>query len=448
MANNYKIVYGKQKLTLFYYSNGSIFKITYNGTTPSLPTAVAENVRGDFSICNEFTKNPYLICSDSQGSVYFCRQREGLWDRRCVAEKTSAAQNPQNFRLLKFDNELFIFYSIPQPNSRYHQLFLLRHINGQWEAPVSIDSFLPFSKKGFFVTPCTKSNICLTYRANNYSIQTKSLNLTSMEEISAPLFPSGVQCKDISFLPSDNRLHAVAIISNAFFDQLVYKSKGRSAYNSPLTLLEHQALDSCNIVQKGAALWVFAQSGNRIFYTVSEDYGQTFAPPAIYMESFPDDAVKADFYLDKVSGLYALEGYIQYSTNTILLLPDLDNSFYAMTKPSVKELSAAQDKTDTLKNKLSMAEKEIASKQMQLQQLTNDLTQRSDELIEINARWRIKVNALTAENEKLKKKLDTYVEECIKLRNTLAIEHLKEKESKKELVPETEPLEQEEGSTD
>ena len=179
-----------------------------------------------------------------------------------------------------------------------------------------------------------------------------------------------------------------------FRTQVVYQYKHTSAISTPRILWEDANCDNClAYLEKGKVILMWTVNGQPM-RCVSENGGATFGPAERYMDKFPGYCLKGELLGAEDNSLNATECYGNARHG---FLP-------AVFTPSPLPRPKTEQKQPTLQVDYSKAYTALQdAHKKELEELSALLSQRSDEVAAVNARWRAQVEKLEAELAALRK---------------------------------------------
>lgn len=379
---------------LFYSEHGDIFCRNYSEKGWTLPQKIVEQASPVFSLC-QYNEMAYLLYSDTEGQLYLASSKDfSHWEQRPLSEELYTASNTKFF-LLPIENTLHLIYHLPTESTGIDSLVYTSFREGHWEKPYQIDRFMPMQKTPFLARRLSKEHIILYYRTGRNVLSAREMLLEpyTMGSVT-PLVQTPVPFSDISIVNDSEKIHILYIVRGMFRTQVVYQYKHTAAISTPRILWEDNNCDNCIVYQeKGKIILMWTVNGQPL-RCVSENGGTSFGPAERYTGKFPSRTMKAE-----------LLGAENLDFNSTECYGDMQNGFlpsvYPLSAPSTPQKQHKQSTPHPTPSSPSRALQE--SHKQQLEELTALLTQRSDEIAAVNARWKAQIEKLETELAVLRK---------------------------------------------
>lgn len=419
------------QLLFFFYSNGNILLKKGTAQAFSSPEMIIEDVSPNFSVCLSSEDIPYILCSSNTGSIYFCRENHGKWDKKMLMESSIFHQASIKFYLFLERNQIHFIYSMPSEDGKQNYIMSLVCEDGKWGNPHKIDSFLPLRQSNFLIHEIEENHIVLYYKTKENGISSREMLLSPITLGTLnPIIQAGYPMLDFSFLTTRDKIHFISIIKGTFSSQLIYRNKYQAQFSSPIVLCEGQRMEHCLIFSLKNRIWIFWMNNGQMFYVTSDNEGRQFSTPAKYQGNISKKLVKAEYRSKINSELLCNEVFVDSETqNEILILPEIYLEFYGKyNKKQYTEKKTAkedQENIEKLKNKLFQTEAALKEANNQIMQLTKDLSLRSNEISSVNVQWRGQWNTMKEELKKTEEKWKESQKKCEALEKAL---HQKEQE--------------------
>ncbi len=386
----------KNAFFLFYHERGSILCRRYaEGWT--MPQPVAERAVPVFSLC-QYEDAVYLLYSNAEGQLFMASSADmNQWEHRTMSEELQTNGNTKFF-LLPTDHAFHMIYHQPTESTGVDALVYTAFRQGKWETPYQIDRFMPLQKTPFLARRLSREHIILYYRTGRNVLSAREMLLEpyTMGSVT-PLIQTPAPCSDLSIVNDSEKIHMLYIVRGMFRTQVVYQYKHTSAISTPRVLWEDNNCDNCLVsLQNGKIILMWTVNGQPL-RCISENGGASFGAVEKFTERFPAKCMKAE-----------LLGAESSDYNTTECYGDMQNGFLpllqATAAPSPAQKPSPQE---FLRPDLSSAYTALQeSHKRQLEELATLLSQRSDEITAVNARWKSHADKLEAELAALQQEND------------------------------------------
>lgn len=379
---------------LFYYEQGDIFCRSFSNNGWTLPQKIAEKTAPIFSLC-QYDETAYLLYSGSEGDLHLASSRDfSKWEHRPMMRGPHNTGNTKFF-ILPTENSFHVIYHLPTESTGVNSLVYTSFREGQWEKPYQIDRFMPMQKTPFLARRLNREHIILYYRTGRNILSAREMLLEpyTMGSVT-PLIQTPVPCADLSIVNDSERIHMLYIVRGMFRTQVVYQYKHTSAISTPRIMWEDNHCDNCMAyLQEGKVILMWTVNGQPM-RCVSENGGSSFGPAERYTGKFPSRCMKAELIGAEDDTFNSMECYGNGQNG---FLP----AVYPLPVPSAPQKKQKQPIPQPDHSKAFKALQE--SHKQQLEELSALLTQRSDEIAAVNARWKAQLEKLETELEALQK---------------------------------------------
>ena len=392
----------KNAFHVFYYEQGSILCRHFTSASWTAPQRIAEKTAPVFSLC-QYNNKTHLLYSNIDGQLFLASSTDfSQWEHRSMAEELHSSGNTKFF-LLPTEDAFHLIYHQPTETTGIDAMLYTCFRNGKWIKPYQIDRFLPMQRTPFFARRLSKEHIILYYRTGRNVLSAREMLLEpyTMGSVS-PLIQTPAPCSDISIINDDERIHLLYIVRGMFRTQVVYQYKHTSAISTPRIIWEDNHCDNCLIyLQDNKVILMWTVNGQPM-RCISENGGTTFGPVEKYTDPFPAKCIKAEL----IASFSSTECY-----------GDQQSCLPAVYPLSVPSAASSEPRHITPQTDYTQAYTALQnSHKQQMEELSALLTQRSDEIAAVNARWK-------SQTEKLEKELTA-------LRQENALLKLKQKEKR------------------
>lgn len=392
---NPHVKYLKTKNTfhLFYYEQGSILCRHYAAEGWTVPQKIAEKTAPVFSLC-QYDERAHLLYSNIDGQLFMASSADlSQWEHRSMAEELHTSGNTKFF-LLPTEDTFHLIYHRPTESTGVDALVYTSFQDGKWEKPYQIDRFMPLPKTPFLARRLSREHIILYYRTGRNVLSAREMLLEpyTMGSVT-PLIQTPSPCADLSIINDSEKIHLLYIVRGMFRTQVVYQYKHTSAISTPRILWEDNNCDNCLVyLEKGNVVLLWTVNGQPL-RCISENGGASFGTVEKVTEPFPAKCLKAELLGAETEAFNSTECY---GSGMDSYLPVLC-PFLAPSTPQ-KQPQKANPQPEHSKAYAALQE----SHRQQMEELSALLTQRSDEMAAVNARWKAQVEKLEAKLVKLK----------------------------------------------
>lgn len=386
---------------LFYAEQGNIFCRSFSHDGWTVPQKIAERTTPIFSLC-QYEDMTYLLYSSGEGQLFLASSADlSHWEHRPMM---SGAQNTERtkFFLLPDRDAFHVIYHLPTESTGVDSLVYSVFREGQWEKPYQIDRFLPMQKTPFLARRLSREHIILYYRTRKNVLSAREMLLIpyTMGSVTT-LIQTPAPYTDVSIVNDNERIHILYIVRGMFRTQVVYQYKHTFAISTPRILWEDVNCDNClAFLEQGKVVLMWTVGGQPL-RCVSENGGASFGPVERYMEKFPAYCMKGEFLGAQEDALNAAECYGNAAHG---FLPAV---FTPTPQPApVAEPAPSMPRPDYTKAYAALQD----AHKKEMEDLSALLSQRSEEVAAVNARWKTQterleaeLRALQQENERLRK---------------------------------------------
>ena len=382
----------KGSFYLFYHEQGDIFCRSYSEKGWTLPQKIAEKTASVFSLC-QYDETAYLLYSSGEGQLYLASSQDlSSWEHRPMLSGTQSTGNTKFF-LLPIENSFHVIYHQPTESTGVDSLVYTSFRKGQWEKPYQIDRFIPMQKTPFLARRLSREHIILYYRTGRNVLSAREMLLEpyTMGSVT-PLIQTPSPCTDLSIVNDSEKIHLLYIVRGMFRTQVVYQYKHTSAISTPRIIWEDNNCDNCMVyLQEDNVILMWTVNGQPLRCICKNG---AFSPVERFTGKFPARCMKAELIGAKYEDFNSMECY-----------GDMQNGFLPTVYP-LPALSAPQKQQRQPIPQPDHSQAYTAlqeSHKQQMEELSALLTQRSDEIAAVNARWKAQTEKLEAELSALRK---------------------------------------------
>ena len=441
---NIKYFQGRnQDLYLFFHEASTLY---YKILTPggwSQPQILAERTGPMFSVAY-YDNETYVLYSTLNGVLMLAKTSDfNRWEQRqLMAEKKDLSRT--KFLMSPDQNAFHMIYHLPTENTGVHSLIYASFRNGQWENSYQVDRFLPFSGEPYLTGRVNHNHIILYYRTARNVISAREMLLYpyTMGSVN-PIIQTPYPCIDLSVINDTERIHLLYIVKGMFRCQVVYQYKQSASISTPRVIWEEASCEHCLIFQENGKLKLFWTSNGQPYFSVSENNGGSFLAVEKYTAPFPRNVIKGQFIQANPSaasiqatqafgdgrGGYAMAVFMPNNG----LQPQIEMPLQAASnaRPSIQDIQGVSDmqnfndmsnqslfiNSQTHQN--NIPQNALLDAQQQIDELSRLLAQRSEEITEVNARWKEQTLRLEQEAAQLQQAIYTHQQENQELRDTI-----------------------------
>ena len=328
MKNTY-IVKKDDKLISFYYGeNKSIYMQKSNGNEV-YETKVIDNVLDYFSVALSEKGQLYIFCQDTHKNVKLVLVSGEYFKTTTLFEQDFNIPHRAIFSPLFFNQNIGIIFNSLSSNSKENYISIKTLLeNKKFTKTENIDIFSVGGNKLFEIQKLNDKDLIIAYEKREKEIQ-----LGYKEVLNGKISPfisfhkTVHQIVDFSFLAFNNSIHFLYIIRNLFSSQVIYRKKDENGLSAPIVLYEGQKIRDCSIAFIENKLYCMYISNFNLFYSVSNDLGNTFSNVFKYKKTFSQNIIKADFINNcNNSKIYLNQVYVDYKNPlNIQFLPDISS---------------------------------------------------------------------------------------------------------------------------
>lgn len=383
---------------LFYVEQGSLFCRGCTAEGWHAPQRIAEKATPFFSLC-QYKDTVHLLYSVGEGQLFLASSADlANWEHRPMAGLPTGSGANTKFFLLPTPEAFHAVYHQPTESTGIDALVYTAFRNGQWEKPYQIDRFMPMPKTPFLARQLNRAHIILYYRTGRNVLSAREMLLSpyTMGSVT-PLLQTPAPYTDLSVVNDAEKIHLLYIVRGMFRTQVVYQYKHTSAISTPRILWEDANCDNCLAALEGNRVILMWTVNGQPMRCISENGGSSFGAVERYTERFPAHCIKAELLSADDLPYNAAECYA-----------DAQNGFLPAALPlpaPAQPRPARPQETDYSKAYTALQE----SHKQQMEELSLLLSQRSDEIASVNARWKAQLekmerelSALRRENESLR----------------------------------------------
>lgn len=386
---------------LFYTEQGNLLCRSFSHDGWTVPQKIAERTAPVFSLC-QYEDMTYLLYSGGEGQLFLASSADlSHWEHRPMMSGAQSTERTKFF-LLPDRDAFHIIYHLPTESTGIDSLVYSVFREGKWEKPYQIDRFLPMQKTPFLARRLSREHIILYYRTRKNGLSAREMLLIpyTMGSVTT-LLQTPAPFTDVSIVNDNERIHILYIVRGMFRTQVVYQYKHTSAVSTPRILWEDAGCDNCLAFLEGGKVILMWTVGGQPLRCVSENGGASFGPVERYMEKFPAYCMKGEFLDAREDALHAAECYGNAAYG---FLP----AVFAPTAAPRTEPTPAMSPLDDPKKYTALQD----AHKKELEDLSALLSQRSEEVAAVNARWK-------AQAERLERELAALRQENERLRETV-----------------------------
>ena len=378
----------KNGFHLFYYEHGSILCRHFAEEIWSKAEKITESASPIFSLC-QYREKAHLLYSNADGQLFIASSNDlNQWEHSPITADIKNSGNTKFF-LLPSEDAFHLIYHQPTESTGIDALVYTVFRNGKWEKPYQIDRFLPMQKTPFLARRLQKNHIILYYRTGRNVLSAREMLLEPYTMGSlTPLFQTPSPISDLSIVNDNEKIHLLYIVRGMFRTQVVYQYKHTSAISTPRIIWEDNGCDSCIVSLENNKVILLWTVNGQPMRCVSENGGAAFGAAERYTDAFPTKPIKAELIGAETLFYNSTECYGDRQSFLPAVCPLLQPSQPPRPIPQ-PDLSKAYTTFQEHHRK-------------KIEELTILLSQRSDEIAAVNARWKTYTEKLEQELEKLK----------------------------------------------
>lgn len=314
MKNTYIVKKGNDILSFYYGENKSIYMQKIKGNQV-IRNKVVENVLEGFSVSLDNKGQIYIFCQDEQDNVVLATSLDEGFKVSSLFKKDSNMSNRTIFNPLFFNRNISLIFNSLIDNSKDNHISIKTLLDGkQWTKSENIDIFSMANNNLFEVQKLNDKDIIIVYEKRDKDIQ-----LGFKEIIDGKISPfivfhrTGYQVVDFSFLSFNETTHFIYIVKNLFSSQVIYRRKDKNGISAPIILYEGQKIRNCSIAFIEGALYCMYIVNSNLFYSISNDLGESFLGVSKYNKVFSQDVIKANFITNHNNqNIYLNQIYVDY----------------------------------------------------------------------------------------------------------------------------------------
>ncbi|NCC14862.1 MAG: hypothetical protein EOM28_00730 [Clostridia bacterium] len=408
---------------LFYRENNTLFLRIYANAGWSAPQILADRTASAFSVCLH-GEICYVLYSTMEGTLFMTSSKDFVnWDHRPIMGEIANSSKAKKFFMIPNEDTFHMIYHLPTESTGIDSLVYTAFRNGQWEKPYQIDRFMPFGKTIFLARRLSKEHIILYYRTsrNTWSAREMLLSPYAMGSLT-PMIQAASNFVDISIVNDTERIHILYIVRGMFRTQVVYQYKQTTAISTPRILWEDVNCDNCLIFFENGKLLLMWTVNGQPLRCISETNGASFGAVERYTGNFPSQCIKGEFvgadsielnatetYGDISKGFtpFLLTGRAPERAPVQTLFYEKENSPQPFPFQQGEWSRSFQQEPQPRSKPPQTAVPDVDFHKKQLEELTDLLAQRSDEIASVNARWKAQVSRLEADLAALRQENET-----------------------------------------
>lgn len=410
-----------QDLYLFFHETGTLYykALTLGGWSHT--QILAEKTGPMFSIAY-YENQVFVLYSSIDGMLMLAKTTDfNHWERRqLLPEKRDLSRT--KFFMSPDQNAFHLIYHLPTENTGIHSLIYASFQNGEWTNSYQIDRFMPFVGESFLTGQVSRNHVIVYYRTARNVISAREM-LFSPYTIGSvnPIIQTPYPCVDISIINDSQRIHLLYIVKGMFRSQVVYQYKQSASISTPRVIWEDVSCENCMVFQEKGQLKLMWISGGQPYLCVSENNGGNFLAVEKYTASFPKHVVKGQFIQANPEGAPIQAAEALGDSREGYAMAVFGAGQNVTTQPVMINAASSSNtfENSMLQQTASQEDNVYLEQQEQIEELTRLLSQRSEEITEVNARWKEQTQALEQEIIALQRSLYMQQQENQQLKQTL-----------------------------
>ncbi len=357
------------------------------------PKCIAEGVAA-FSLCT-YEGYTYLLYPTTDGRLLLSASADLLrWNIRTLWNEGGRQwQQDGCFMIPKKDMLHVIYPQKDEINGTAALQYAVFH-EGKWQMPYRMDGILTLPGTPFLAKRLGENHIILYYRSQRNTISARELLLSPFTLGSViPLIQANGQCVDFSILEDAQRLHILYVVRTFFGTQVVYRYREGNTLSRPFVLWEGNHCDMCLLYREnGSMMMLWSAAGQPICCRCENGL-----PGRLEQGRFP-------FPLQCCKGELVCAGENDFGAE---MIGDRQNGYIPMmfSESSKERISAEDQKPDTAELYAASASHVREADLEEIEELRELLAQRSEEITQINAKWKAQVDVLQEQLEVYEQKI-------------------------------------------
>lgn len=349
------------------------------------PKCIVEGAMA-FSLCT-YEGYTYLLYPTTDGRLLLSASADLLrWDIRTLWNEGGRQWQQDGCFMIPKQDMLHLIY--PQKDEVNGSTVLQYAVfqKGQWQMPYRMEGILTLPGTPFLARRLGENHVILYYRSQRNTISARELLLSPFTLGSVvPLIQTNGQCLDFSILEDTQRLHILYVVRTLFGTQVVYRYKEGSTPSRPIVLWEGNNCDVCLLYRDQGCVTMLWSAGGQPIRCRCEN-GLPGKP----------EKCRFPFPMQCCKGELICVGENDFGAE---IIGDRQNGYLPMRlKEEKKEIPPMMEQSK------DVAELHAASvpymreaEQEEVIELRELLAQRSEEITQINAKWKAQVDALQAQ---------------------------------------------------
>ena len=228
------------------------------------------------------------------------------------------------------------------------------------------------------------------------------------------LLATSMPCYDISILTKNDESHILYLAQGMYSSQLIYKGIKSGRQIKARVIWEGQLSGSCLLFCNNGRLYALMYNENNVYAVHSDSENIYFSTVKNLNIRLNSSCVKSEYIDFSSDNMFSSDELIVNTNDNSF--PVTDDIYPQFIPENQTVQSIPQQKTSPI-NSLQAAEyeKQISSMNDRLGELSSTLAKRNEEIATLSARWRMKYEALSKENETLKNRISKITSETTAL---------------------------------
>ena len=297
--NNFLLRTKDKRLLKFYYKEkvGIIYEELIENKIINKKIITKECLKYLY-VFEDYNKNINLIYQDLIGNIILCALNSGNLKCSTIFYIKHKFITPINIKAISLKDIFFIFYTLDSDST---SIYLRNNINSQSSIiykeknDIDINYKVLYDKEYIYLIILSTSFNMLKIILKKYNIKSKNW---FMDKI---IFISNNSYIDASFCITNNKIHSLFIINEEGKKTLIYKynSFKSSIYKQrELNIYDDENLSSCLLLELNNVIYLLWISKKNIYGCYSQDFGESFSKPVIYIENIDNCIRKIEFIDD------------------------------------------------------------------------------------------------------------------------------------------------------
>lgn len=433
MVSSFLVKDNSGSLWGFSYNNGAIFYRQYIEDKWKENGILINSMRKYFTVNISSQGKIYVIGQSLEGDVILCSNNEGDWKSKVILKNANNSLANILFHAIIDKSEMTLLYLVD--NEGASKIFYQKISNSKADCENKIIDNALSIEESFFKVEKNNDKIILFYqkRERENQLGYRAFTLNNFSSNFTPLHKTGYKFIDTSAICFNGSDYFLYIVKSMFSTQLLFRKNTENTLTSPTLIYEGQGISSCDIFYSKGKLYAFFIMNKQLFYSYSNNDGETFSRPIRDKKysSFNWEKAEAlgfndlefnakEIYVDKNKGNLPeinmikefFEGFYNKNNkneNRQVNESSLNRNVNENIKNNINEFKAINAEeikieNERLKNQLELLGKDNEQKNKQILSLNNLLQSKNKEEMLIEARLTEKIKELKEENERLKNK--------------------------------------------